>query len=82
MELNTFYRFKVRYYDEINKEEKTEHGFVFGATYADCLKQLVDFYGEDQIFSMELKILNESVLIVPEGIADYIEDEMEHRYDN
>ena len=50
----TINSYSVNYYDEETEKIRHYRGLVAGATYADCVARLVDWYGEDSLASMTI----------------------------
>lgn len=50
-----FFKYEVNYFDDIEDKQKIVNGLVFGQSYAAAIKELTDYYGEEEIASISLK---------------------------
>ena len=48
------YRYTVKFIDEIDYNESTDIGLVAAESYGSAADKVVDFYGRDNVFSVEL----------------------------
>lgn len=53
------FAYEVTYWNEINDKEESDHGIVYGDTYAEASKNIVDYYGEDNVIELKLFALGE-----------------------
>ena len=53
------FAYEVSYWDEINDKEENDHGIVYGNTYAEANKNVVYYYGEDNVIELKLFALGE-----------------------
>lgn len=52
-----FYHYIIEYWDQLDEKMRTENGFMRGDSYANVVKEISDWYGEDQIESLTITIL-------------------------
>ncbi len=45
----------VKFFDTDSLELGSEFSFIYGDTYSDALKTLVDYYGENDIYSVKIE---------------------------
>ena len=48
------FRYKVRYYDEIEKTNATESGIIAAATYGEAADKIVRIYGKEDVVTIGL----------------------------
>lgn len=66
-----FYSYKVYFWDAIACEMKSEIGFTKSSSYADAVKQINEWYGEDEVESISIHIIDEGdVILTPQMIID------------
>ena len=53
------FAYEVSYWDEVNDKEENDHGIAYGDTYAEVNKNIVDYYGEDNVIELKLFALGE-----------------------
>ena len=53
------FAYEVYYWDEINEKEANDHGIVYGDTYAEASKNIVDYYGEENVIELKLFAITE-----------------------
>ena len=59
-----FYRFTVRYYDEdSNPNIVKESGVVIGESYSCAIRNVKDYYGDENIISIFLSFINEDKIL-------------------
>ena len=54
-----FYFYTIEYWDEASEQIVEDCGFVRAASHADTVSQLSNWYGEDNINSIQTKICDE-----------------------
>lgn len=52
----------INYFDD-EEEEQQARGIVFGVSYSDIAKDLIEFYGEKETISMTIKCIAGSYII-------------------
>ena len=53
------FAYEVTYWDEIDNKEANGHGIAFGNTYAEANKNIVDYYGEENVIELKLFAIGE-----------------------
>ena len=53
------FAYEVTYWDEIDNKEANDHGIAFGDTYAEANKNIVDYYGEENVIELKLFAIGE-----------------------
>lgn len=53
------FAYEVSYWDEINDKEENDHGIAYGDTYEEVNKDIVHYYGEDNVIELKLFALGE-----------------------
>ena len=66
------FRFKVTYFDEIDKKVATESGIIAGKTYGEAADQLVEIYGKEDISAIGLYELD--TWLTDTQLKDELED--------
>ena len=56
--------FNTSYFDPDSKETLHEHGIVAAHTYMDAMRELSEYYGEDELIEVTLFPMTDSNLIV------------------
>lgn len=46
--------FSIKYYEEVDKCVHYTSGIVYGETYADCAKEIAEYFGDENISSMNI----------------------------
>lgn len=69
-----YFRFKVVYYEEMYNEKISVEGIVAGTDFIDTNKRLVKYYGEDNIYKIEVEYIDgaEDVFILKEETLEGI----------
>ena len=49
------YAGSVKFYDVDSLKLESEFSFIYGDTYSDALETLVDYYGEEEIYSVKIE---------------------------
>lgn len=63
-----FYKYKVKFYNDISQQNNIEHGIVPASTFIDAVSCLVKYYGEDELLDIKIKIM------MDENIGDASQD--------
>jgi hypothetical protein len=66
------FRYKITYFDEIDKEVLTENGIVAGETYGEAADRLVEIYGKENINVIGLYELDD--WLTDEQLSDELKD--------
>lgn len=53
------FAYEVSYWDEVNDKQENDHGIAYGDSYAEVNKDIVHYYGEDNIIELKLFALSE-----------------------
>lgn len=53
------FAYEVTYWDEVNDKEENDHGIAYGDTFAEVNKDIVHYYGEDNIIELKLFAISE-----------------------
>ena len=53
------FAYEVSYWDEINDKQENDHGIAYGNTYEEVNKDIVRYYGEDNIIELKLFAISE-----------------------
>lgn len=54
-----FYHYIVEYWDQLDEKMRTDHGFMREDSYANAVQEISKWYGEDQIESLNISILED-----------------------
>ena len=54
-----FYFYQVKYWDEIDKKEKEDSGFVPADVFSEAITRVSNYYGEDYIQGIKINIASE-----------------------
>ena len=57
------FAYEVSYWDEVNNKKENDHGIVYGNTYAEVSKNIVNYYGEENINELKLFALTENYVL-------------------
>lgn len=57
------YAYEITYWDEVDNKELNDHGFVYGADYADAAQHIAEYYGEKNIIELKLFALEHDNVI-------------------
>ena len=57
------YHYYVEFWDELDQKNRSDSGLTCGATYGDAANRVVEYYGRDNVFSVQL---SEWESVVPE----------------
>lgn len=66
------FAYEVSYWDEVNDKKENDHGIAYGNTYEEVNKDIVHYYGEDNIIELKLFALSEK--------EDSVLSAMEHNF--
>ena len=66
------FAYEVTYWDEVNDKNENDHGIAYGDTYAEANKNVVDYYGEENIIELKLFAIGEK--------EDSVLSAMEHNF--
>lgn len=73
--MNWFYRFTVEWYCEDERQTITDSGLVVGENYADAVKKIADYFGDDCICELKLFQVGDSEnILLSEDVADAIKE--------
>lgn len=61
-----FYRYKVEWYEESERETMKESGLVCEATYGKAAQRISDYYGDSNIITLLIEQIGESENIITE----------------
>ena len=53
------FAYEVTYWDEVNDKKENDHGIVYGKTFAEATKNVVYYYGEDNVLELKLFAIGE-----------------------
>ena len=53
------FAYEVTYWDEVNDKKGNDHGIVYANTYAEANKNVVYYYGEDNVLELKLFAITE-----------------------
>lgn len=53
------FAYEVTYWDEADDKNENDHGIAYGDTYAEANKNVVDYYGEENIIELKLFAIGE-----------------------
>lgn len=67
------FRYKITYFDELDKEVKTESGVLVASSYGYAADKLVDTYGKENVNVIGLYELND--WITDEELREELDDE-------
>ena len=54
------YKYKIKWYNEIDDKIEDISGFVFGETYLEAMKNLIGYYGNQEIEKVSLKYVDDT----------------------
>lgn len=54
------FAYEIVYWDEVDNKNENDHGIVYGDTYAEASKNIVDYYGEENIIELKLFAIGEN----------------------
>lgn len=84
MELTCFFSYTIKYYDELDRAEKVATGIVYGDSTVDAIKNLAEYYGDEQIIRiLDFRYLNDTIVLECKDAefsfpahfeCDYVED--------
>lgn len=57
------FAYEVYYWDEVNDKEENDHGIAYGDSYAEVNKDIVHYYGEDNIIELKLFAITEQSVL-------------------
>ena len=64
MELTCFFSYTIKYYDELDRQEKVATGIVYGDSTVDAIKNLAEYYGDEQIIRiLDFRYLNDTIVL-------------------
>lgn len=63
---------KVVYFDELDRKECIEYCLVQGKTFSAAAKELVQYFGKENIVSMEIFPLLEGALPISQSVAELL----------
>ena len=82
--MNCFFSYTIKYYDELDRAEEVATGIVCGDSTVDAIKNLADYYGDEQIIRiLDFSYLNDTVVLECKDAefsfpahfeCDYVED--------
>ena len=52
-----FFKYEIKYFDDIEEKQKIICGLVFEQSYASAISNITDFYGEDCIVYIAIEAL-------------------------
>ena len=58
--------YKVRYYEPDALEDKLAYGIIYAENLSDAIAQIVDWYGDDEISSVEVHLLEYQLFEISE----------------
>ena len=64
----------VRWWDDEDSVERTENCLCQGLTFSECAKELEDYFGNDNIISIEITPLEDGPLSISTRIAQLVMD--------
>lgn len=70
-----FFAYKVEFVDDGDNKQKERTGLTFGTTYTEAMTRICDYYGNDNIISVNLQDWTETPIEIPEDILKKIEKE-------
>ena len=53
------FAYEVTYWDEVNDKKENDHGIVYGKTFAEMNKNVVYYYGEENVIELKLFAISE-----------------------
>ena len=62
-----FYDMKVRYFNDCDDRETVDTGLVYGESLGEAADKVSEYYGEDNLISVELKPTGYTEIYVKEG---------------
>lgn len=62
-----FYDMKVRYFNDCDDRETVNIGLVYGESLGEAADKVSEYYGEDNLISVELKPTEYTEIYVKEG---------------
>lgn len=57
-----FYKYKVKFYDDTDQKDSIEYGIVPAPTFTDAISHLTEYYGEDELLDIKIKIIMDKVM--------------------
>lgn len=54
------FAYEIVYWDEVDNKNENDHGIVYGDTYAEASKNIIDYYGEENIIELKLFAIGEN----------------------
>ena len=58
--------YKVSYWDDIEKKENIARGIIYAESLSDAVAQITDWYGDDDISSIEVHLLEHQLFEITE----------------
>ena len=49
MELTCFFSYTIKYYDELDRQEKVATGIVYGDSLVEAITRIAEYYGDEKI---------------------------------
>ena len=71
------FAYEVTYWDEVNDKKENDHGIVYGNSYAEVNKNVVYYYGEENVIELKLFAISEQ----GESVLSAIEHNFLHSYE-
>lgn len=53
------FAYEIVYWDEVDDKKENDHGIAYGDTYEEVNKDIVRYYGEDNIIELKLFAISE-----------------------
>ena len=53
------FAYEVTYWDEVNDKKENDHGIAYGNSYVEVNKDIVHYYGEDNLIELKLFAISE-----------------------
>lgn len=67
-------KYKIKYWDELNNVIVIEHGLIYAESYADFMVRIEDFYGSDNIVSIEVAQLEYGPILLSKEQYEHLDD--------
>lgn len=74
------FTYKIEYYDEVDYDKLIKYGLLYANDYRDAMDLLGDYYGEEAISRVELKVLADGPIELPESLLRELVEKRENSY--
>lgn len=74
------FTYKVEYCDEVDYKINMKYGLLYAETYSDAMNQLSDYYGEQSLTHIDLRVCVDGPIELPASLLRELIEKRENCY--